>query len=174
MIKKFHPILLLGVLILSISGCRSSTEQYKRLTQAGIAYSDSVENLINFAGNTRIDSTSERIIVTCQQVRVIETCNSSYDSLSEQDASYLDALDLLSQQTRLLKRYFNVLGRLASFGDTTTVQSAKDDAENVGRSLNTLGTVIKANRSVKDRLLGDVTQLFFLTQFRVLLERSYS
>ena len=158
MIQKFHPILLLGVLIVSISGCRSSTEQYKRLTQAGIAYSDSVENLISFAGNTRIDSTSERIIVTCQQV--IETCNSSYDRLSKEDASYLDALDLLSQQTRLLGRYFNVLGRLASFSDTTTVQSAKDDAANIEKSLNTLGTEIKANHRVQEGLLGDITQLF--------------
>lgn len=151
--------MLLGVLIVSISGCRSSTEQYKRLTQAGIAYSDSVENLISFAGDTRIDSTSERILVACQQV--VETCTSSYDNLSEQDASYLDALDLLSQQTYLLRRYFTVLGTLSSFGDTTTVQTAKDDAKKIGNSLNTLGTAIKANPLVKEGLLGDVTQLFF-------------
>ncbi|MEH2336659.1 hypothetical protein [Nostoc sp.] len=167
--QKSHSVLLLGVLIVSISGCRSSTEQYKRLTQAGIAYSDSVENLISFAGDTQINSTSEKILVLCKppvKPLAVETCTSSYDTLSQDDASYLDALDLLSRQTHLLRRYFTVLGTLASFGDTTTVQTAKDDADNIAESLNTLGTEIKANHLVKKGLLGDVTQLLVSNSVR--------
>ena len=159
MVKKFYPVLLVGALIVSISGCKPSTEQYKRLTQAGIAYSNDVEKLIEVAGKTRIDSTSERILVACKQVS--ETCTNSYDSLSKEDASYLNALDLLRQQTRLLGRYFNVLGRLASFGDSPTVKTARDDAENIGKNLNTLGTAISTNPLVQEGLLSNVTQVFF-------------
>lgn len=74
---------------------------------------------------------------------------------------YLDVLDLLHQQTQLLGRYFNVLGRLASFGNSTTVEIARNDAENIGKNLNTLGHTIHANPLVQEGLLGNVTQVFF-------------
>lgn len=132
-------------IVFFLHGC-ASPEQYQRLARAGIAYTVAVGDLIQVAGQTRIDSTSEKLLVVYKPLGS-STDMSEYDSLSKQDLDYLEALELLRQNTSLLGRYFDALNRLAtSVGPTA--EAVRVESTSIGGSLDALGLKIAGNSKV--------------------------
>lgn len=93
-----------------LGGCRD-TEEYQRLAEAGTAYVQSLDTLLKFAGETKIDTTSEQIL---NLDRVSNQSVEDYNKITEQDIKRLEILIRIRRHNRLLARYFALLDQLAS------------------------------------------------------------
>lgn len=110
--RKFS-VLLISLSAL-VSGC-TSTAEYKAFSKAGIDYSNALNELFECSGKVGLDSSSYRILET-KEPGSINT--DTYERIKKVDERRIELLNSTSEQVLLFRRYFVLLGDLASVGDT--------------------------------------------------------
>jgi hypothetical protein len=103
-------VILFTVVAALTTGCRSS-EEYKKLTDAGTKYAEAVNELLTTAGNIRIDLTSEQILRDDKQSN---QSLENYMQRSQSDLKRLQIIEDVRNHNILLKKYFSTLQELAT------------------------------------------------------------
>ncbi|MEH2285516.1 MAG: hypothetical protein V7K90_30090 [Nostoc sp.] len=134
--KNLHQVVIIFALIASITtGCRS-TDEYKKLTNAGSQYTNAVDKLLDTASNIRIDTTSEQLL---RNDRILNQTIEDYQKLTQVDDERLEVLGKLRKHNKLLGDYFRLLNELASSDAPTRAQGeiagVVDNLNNIGKQL---------------------------------------
>lgn len=139
--KKIHQIIIVTVLATVISSCRS-TDDYKRLAEAGTQYAVAVDSLLDTAGNIKLDATSEQLL---KNDRLLNQTPNDYIELSQLDVEKLQILEELRAHNQLLKRYFERLQELAT---SNAPQQAQSEIEGIAGNLNVIGKKLRGSSLV--------------------------
>lgn len=109
--KIFNKTILLVIISATfLGGCRD-TEEYQRLAKAGTAYVQSLDTLLKFAGEIKVDTTSEQLL---NLDRISNQTIENYNKITEQDIRRLEILKRIRRHNSLLAKYFVLLDQLAS------------------------------------------------------------
>lgn len=121
-------ILLLAVL-LSSSCAKARLNYFKQFSQAGVAYSDAVGQLLDDAGTAAIDTDS----MVLDKVRPSLSSNDRSSTIIEHNQLLRDRLTLLGdikRHARLLRSYFKALGTLAESNAPSGIGTAAEGVVN--------------------------------------------
>lgn len=102
--KKYFSktVIIFTVIATLTTGCRSS-EEYKKLTDAGTKYAEAVNELLTTAGDIRIDLTSEQIL---RDDRQSNQSLENYTQRSQSDLKRLQVIEEVRNHNTLLKNTF--------------------------------------------------------------------
>ena len=186
--KTFNPIAL--IIIISaffLGGCRD-TEEYQRLSRAGILYVESLDILLESAGDIKIDTTSEQLLqdnrigngseshyeectkADLERLKILEDLPrhnrllARYEERTKADLERLKILEDLRRHNRLLARYFILLDELAS---SDTPERAQGEIEGIIGNINQIGNKIRQSNFIENResnIVGTVTNLIIRSQ----------
>lgn len=159
--KQIHKtVIFITVLITFISGCRS-TDEYKRLAEAGTKYADAVDSLLDTAGDIRINATSEQLL---KDDRIQNRSVDDYIKFSQLDVERLQILSDLRTHNQLLKRYFERLQELAT---SKAPEQAQSEIGGIIDNLNTVGNKLRGSSLVSNNeLFTGVTGFIISSQIR--------
>jgi hypothetical protein len=157
--SSWHLILLTVSSPLLIFGC-AATEEYQKISQAGSAYINAVDSLLDVSANISIDSTSERLLASDRLAGIDQL---TYDELSAPDLEWLILLGQVRQHNQLLAEYFSLLGDLAT---SDAPERSQTSINNIATNLATAGGSLSSNPSVAANLAGPVTRLIVNSQIR--------
>lgn len=125
---------------LGITSC-SSTAEYKAFSQAGIDYSDSLNELIKCSGTVGLDSSSYQIL---QNDAIVNSSLEGYLGRKKVDERRLELLNQLRDQIYLFKKYFMLIGQLASVGETVP-SAVGAEITNIANGLTDIKTKVLKN-----------------------------
>ena len=136
---KQRLIVILVIVTTLLRGCRS-TEEYQRLSKAGLAYTSGMDKLLTAAETMRVDATSEEVLSSrnYNELKQFETL----------DRQRLETLEQLRKHNQLLSRYFNLLEELAT---SDTPAQAKEEIGLVVRDLNTIGKKLRGSDLIPNK-----------------------
>lgn len=159
--KQIHKaVIFITVLITFLSGCRS-TDEYKRLAEAGTKYADAVDSLLDTAGDIRINATSEQLL---KDDRIQNRSVDDYIKLSQLDVERLQILSDLRTHNQLLKRYFERLQELAT---SKAPEQAQSEIGGILDNLNTVGNKLRGSSLVSNNeVFTGVTGFIISSQIR--------
>lgn len=159
--KQTHKaVIFITVLITFLSGCRS-TDEYKRLAEAGTKYADAVDSLLDTAGDIRINATSEQLL---KDDRIQNRSIDDYIKLSQLDVERLQILSELRTHNQLLKRYFERLQELAT---SKAPEQAQSEIGGIVDNLNTVGNKLRGSSLVSNNeVFKGVTGFIISSQIR--------
>lgn len=159
--KQTHKaVIFITVLITFLSGCRS-TDEYKRLAEAGTKYADAVDGLLDTAGDIRINATSEQLL---KDDRIQNRSVDDYIKLSQLDVERLQILSELRTHNQLLKRYFERLQELAT---SKAPEQAQSEIGGIVDNLNTVGNKLRGSSLVSNNeVFKGVTGFIISSQIR--------
>ena len=159
--KQTHKaVIFITVLITFLSGCRS-TDEYKRLAEAGTKYADAVDSLLDTAGDIRINATSEQLL---KDDRIQNRSVDDYIKLSQLDVERLQLLSELRTHNQLLKRYFERLQELAT---SKAPEQAQSEIGGIIDNLNIVGNKLRGSSLVSNNeLFTGVTGFIISSQIR--------
>lgn len=142
------------------TGCRS-TDEYKKLANAGNKYTDAVNVLLDAASSTRVDTTSEQLL---RNDRILNQTVADYEKLSKLDEERLEVIGKLRQHNKLLGNYFKLLNQLASSGAPTRAQG---EIAGVVENLNKIGKELQGSDLITTPgLFQGITNLVVSSQIR--------
>jgi hypothetical protein len=125
---------------LSITSC-SSTAEYKAFSQAGMNYSDSLNELIKCSGTVGLDASSYQVF---QNDAIVNFSLKGYLERKKADERRLELLNQSRDQISLFKRYFVLIGELASVGDTVPL-AVGTEITNIANGLTDIKTKVLRN-----------------------------
>lgn len=137
--KKNHLPVIIAVAIATtfLSACRS-TDEYKKLAQAGTNYSNALNQLLDLAVATRINESSEELLL---QDRENNQTSRDYNDFSDSDSNRIDLINRLKKHNSLLSKYFKLLQDLAGSDAPERTQTAIggviDNLNRIGQTLRT-------------------------------------
>jgi hypothetical protein len=143
--RNFHKtVALVAVIATLASGCRS-TEEYKRLADAGNKYTHAVNELLTTAGNIRLEASSEQIL---KDDRLSNQSIDDYTQLSKLDDERLKILNDIRRHNLLLQAYFSKLHELAN---SNAPDEAKAEIEGISNNLNTIGQELRGSNLITNQ-----------------------
>lgn len=119
--KIYFPVIVaVAMMTTFLGGCRS-TDEYKKLAQAGTNYSNALNQLLDIAVETRINESSEELLL---QDRDINRTFDNYKKFSDSDSNLIELVNRLKKHNRLLSKYFYLLEDLAGSNAPERTQTA--------------------------------------------------
>lgn len=188
------------VLFLAVGGC-ASTAPYLRFAQAGTAYTEALDDLLQYAGVLSVDYTSyqlladhENTIAKIQRARgrlrlapaneqeriQREIADYSEDSIrafqvaTKDNTDRLDLLAHLRTHTHQLARYFQLL---AETSNPDGSKDLRDQLENAVDKAVTFGKAIRLNKLFSEtdkKAVSGLTEIFVGQFVSTLLKREFS
>lgn len=160
--KKIFNRIILSVIISAtfLGGCRD-TEEYQRLSKAGTLYVESLDTLLKFAGDIKIDTTSEQLL---QDDRILNRNQDYYEKRTNADIERLKILEDLRRHNRLLARYFVLLDELAS---SDAPERAQQEIGGIVGNINKIGNKLRESDLIEDRetsIIGAIGNLIISSQ----------
>jgi hypothetical protein len=154
--KNLHKRLLLVVIIATFSsGCRS-TEEYKKLAEAGNNFAEATNNLLDSAGNIAINTTSERVLSDRRISGEFKPNDEAsqkfverYIELSKLDKERLELIKELRKHNQFLQNYFTKLIELA---DSKSPDRTKKAVESIANKLQESGAKLVKSPIIIDKL----------------------
>jgi molybdopterin converting factor small subunit len=143
-IRQQVAVAILLVITASTSGCRS-LDEYKKLSQAGTAYADALDTLLDFTVETQIKESSEALLAFD---RDIPQTRKFYGEVAQQEVKILDSISRLKEHNHLLVRYFGLLQDLAG---SDAPDRASTEVGKVAANLNKLGAELRSDALLSDR-----------------------
>lgn len=169
MITKFKKtFLLVAILATFTSGCKS-TDDYKKFADAGNAFANANNILLDTAKDVAINTTSERVLSDriSQGLKpsdeVTKKFVERYNSLSKLDKDRLELIQELRRHNNFLQAYFNKLLELANSKSPERTQTA---AENIASQLQNSGAKLINLGPVKLDKLPSVTKIVLDARIR--------
>lgn len=159
--RNFRKTVAIAAVIATLaSGCRS-TDEYKKLADAGNKYTHAVNELLTAAGNIKLEATSEQIlrddIDSNQSAR-------DYNERSDLDKERLKILNDLRSHNLLLRDYFSKLYELAN---ADAPDEAKAEIEGIANNLNTMGQKLRGSNLInKPSVFSPIASLVVTSQIR--------
>jgi hypothetical protein len=148
--------------VLFLSSCRS-TDDYKRLAEAGTNYANALDTLLVTAGDIRLDATSEQLLKD-DRSQSAGISAEDYIRLSEQDVKRLEILRDLRTHNYLLKRYFQRLQELAT---SNAPQQAQEEIGGIVNNLNDIGAKLRLTGGIGNAdVFKGVTGFIISSQIR--------
>lgn len=143
-----------------LGGCRS-TDEYKKLAQAGTSYSNALNQLLDLAVETRINESSEELLL---QDRDINRTADDYIKFSESDANRIELVNRLKKHNRLLSKYFQLLQDLAGSNAPERTETA---IGGVIDNLNTIGQTLRTSNLIENKeVFQGIGKLIVSSQIR--------
>lgn len=133
-----QTVAVFAVIATLTTGCRS-TDEYKKLANAGSGYANAVDKLLDAAGDIRIDTTSEQLL---RNDRIINLTVDDYKKLADRDQERLEVIRKLRKHNKLLSVYFQLLNELAGSDAPTRSQG---EITGVVANLNTIGKELQGS-----------------------------
>lgn len=160
--KKIFNRIIFSVIISAafLGGCRS-TEEYQRLSRAGTLYVQSLDTLLKYAGDIKIDTTSEQLL---QDDRILNRNQDYYKERTNADIERLKILEDLRRHNRLLARYFVLLDELAS---SDAPERAQQEIGGIVGNINKIGNKLRKSNLIEDRetsIIGAIGKLIISSQ----------
>ncbi|MEH2015093.1 hypothetical protein [Nostoc sp.] len=159
---KIHFPVIIAVVMLTtfLGGCRS-TDEYKKLAQAGTSYSNALNQLLDLAVETRINESSEELLL---QDRDINRTADDYIKFSESDANRIELVNRLKKHNRLLSKYFQLLQDLAGSNAPERTETA---IGGVIDNLNTIGQTLRTSNLIENKeVFQGIGKLIVSSQIR--------
>ncbi|WP_373525643.1 hypothetical protein [Nostoc sp.] len=139
--KIYFPVIVaVAMMTTFLGGCRS-TDEYKKLAQAGTNYSNALNQLLDIAVESRINESSEELLL---QDRDINRTFDNYKKLSGSDSNLIELVNRLKKHNRLLSKYFHLLEDLAGSNAPERTQTA---IGGVIGNLNIVGQTLRINNN---------------------------
>ncbi|BAY43049.1 hypothetical protein SAMD00079811_06270 [Scytonema sp. HK-05] len=159
--KNIHKTVAVFAVIAALtSGCRSS-EEYKKLTQAGNQYAHAVNELLTAASEIRIEATSEKLL---QDDRILNQNENDYRTISKDDEEKLTIINDIRSHNQLLQNYFSKLQDLAT---SDAPDKAKTEIDGIAGNLNSVSKKLQGSDLITNKsLLQGVTNLVINSQIR--------
>ncbi|KAF3884301.1 MULTISPECIES: hypothetical protein [Nostocales] len=147
--KKYFSktVIIFTVIATLTTGCRSS-EEYKKLTDAGTKYAEAVNELLTTAGDIRIDLTSEQIL---RDDRQSNQSLENYTQRSQSDLKRLQVIEEVRNHNTLLKKYFSTLQELAT---SDAPASAQSEIASITQNLNKSSQILQNSDLFSSRNQG--------------------
>ncbi|MDZ8105697.1 MAG: hypothetical protein RM338_08745 [Nostoc sp. DedQUE12a] len=144
--KKVHFPVIIAIAIATtcLSACRS-TDEYKKLAQAGNNYYNALNQLLDLAVETRIDESSEELLL---QDRENNQTSDDYNDFSDSDRNRIDLINRLKKHNSLLSKYFKLLQDLAGSDAPDRTQTA---IGGVVDNLNTIGKTLRTSNLIENK-----------------------
>lgn len=144
--KKVHFPVIIAIAIATtcLSACRS-TDEYKKLAQAGTNYYNALNQLLDLAVETRIDESSEELLL---QDRENNQTSDDYNDFSDSDRNRIDLINRLKKHNSLLSKYFKLLQDLAGSDAPDRTQTA---IGGVVDNLNTIGKTLRTSNLIENK-----------------------
>lgn len=144
--KKVHFPVIIAIAIATtcLSACRS-TDEYKKLAQAGTNYYNALNQLLDLAVETRIDESSEELLL---QDRENNQTSDDYNDFSDSDRNRIDLINRLKKHNSLLSKYFKLLQDLAGSDAPERTQTA---IGGVVDNLNTIGKTLRTSNLIENK-----------------------
>jgi len=144
--KKVHFPVIIAIAIATtcLSACRS-TDEYKKLAQAGTNYYNALNQLLDLAVETRIDESSEELLL---QDRENNQTSDDYNDFSDSDRNRIDLINRLKKHNSLLSKYFKLLQDLAGYDAPDRTQTA---IGGVVDNLNTIGKTLRTSNLIENK-----------------------
>lgn len=143
-----------------LGGCRS-TDEYKKLAQAGTNYSNALNQLLDIAVETRINESSEELLL---QDRTINRTFDNYKKFSDSDSNLINLVNLLKKHNSLLSKYFQMLQDLAGSNAPERTQTAIGGVIN---NLNTVGQTLRTSNLIENKeVFQGIGKLIVSSQIR--------
>jgi bifunctional DNA-binding transcriptional regulator/antitoxin component of YhaV-PrlF toxin-antitoxin module len=142
------------------TGCRS-TDEYKKLANAGSQYTNAIDKLLDAASNIRIDTTSEQLL---RNDRILNLTIEDYKKVTQSDEDRLVVTEKLRKHNKLLGNYFRLLNELASSDAPTRAQG---EIAGVVDNLNKIGKELQGSDLITNPgLFQGITNLVVSSQIR--------
>ncbi|GAA6623910.1 hypothetical protein [Scytonema sp. NUACC26] len=147
--KKYlsKTVIVFTVVATLTTGCRSS-EDYKKLTDAGTKYAEAVNELLTTAGDIRIDLTSEQIL---RDDRQSNQSLENYMQRSQSDLKRLQVIEDVRNHNILLRKYFSTLQELAT---SNAPNDAQLEIASIATNLNNIGQRLENSEVLSSRNEG--------------------
>lgn len=144
--KKVHFPVIIAIAIATtcLSACRS-TDEYKKLAEAGTNYYNALNQLLDLAVETRIDESSEELLL---QDRENNQTSDDYNDFSDSDRNRIDLINRLKKHNSLLSKYFKLLQDLAGSDAPDRTQTA---IGGVVDNLNTIGKTLRTSNLIENK-----------------------
>lgn len=153
-------IVMVAILSTFSSGCRS-TDEYKKLAEAGTNYYKALNQLLDLAVETRINASSEELLA---QDRAMNQLLDRYKQFSDSDADRINLVERLKKHNTLLSKYFELLQELAQSDAPDRAQTA---IGGVIDNLNTIGQILRQSDLVKNKEgFQGITKLIVTSKIR--------
>ncbi|QLE41337.1 hypothetical protein FD723_13410 [Nostoc sp. C052] len=159
--KKFCKVVAMFVVTATLAtGCRS-TEEYKKIAEAGNKYAEAVDQLLIAAGDIRIEASSEKFL---RNDRVTNLNVADYNKVSQVDDRRIEILGKIRKHNHLLQAYFAKLFELA---DSQAPQQASTEIEGITSNLNKIGKELQGSDLITDpSVFAGVTNVIVGSQLR--------
>jgi hypothetical protein len=160
--KKMLPktVVAFAVIAMLTTGCRS-TNEYKKLANAGNEYANAVNKLLDAASDIRIDATSEQLLRNDQ---ILNQTIEDYQKLAQPDEERLEVIRKLRKHNNLLKDYFRLLNELAT---SNAPARAQGEIAGVVENLNKVGKELQGGNLINQSgLFQGVTNIVVSSQIR--------
>jgi len=159
--KIYFPVIVaVAMMTTFLGGCRS-TDEYKKLAQAGTNYSNALNQLLDIAVETRINESSEELLL---QDRTINRTFDNYKKFSDSDSNLINLVNLLKKHNSLLSKYFQMLQDLAGSNAPERTQTAIGGVIN---NLNTVGQTLRTSNLIENKeVFQGIGKLIVSSQIR--------
>lgn len=155
-----QTVTLFAVIAALISGCRS-TNDYKKLTEAGNKYAHAVNQLLTTAGDIRIEATSEQLL---RDDKISNQSAVEYTNLSQLDDERLEIINDLRTHNLLLQSYFFKLQELTN---SHASAQAKTEIEGIVTNLNKVSQKLRLSNLITNKsLFQGITNFVVDSQIR--------
>lgn len=155
-----QSVVAFAVIAALTTGCRS-TDEYKKLANAGNKYTDAVNTLLDAVRDTRIDTTSEQLL---RNDRILNQTVADYEKLSQLDEERLEVIGKLRKHNKLLGDYFRLINELAS---SNAPGRAQGEIVGVVENLNKIGTELQSSNLITTPgLFQGITNLVVSSKIR--------
>ncbi len=166
MIKKYcKTIAVVAVIAALTSGCRSSDE-YRKLTEAGNKYAQAVNSLLITAADIHLESSSEQIL---KDDRLTNQTIQEYQKYSQLDEERLHIINDLRLHNQLLQAYFSKLEDLAN---SDAPHQSATEIEGIVSNLNSVGQKLHQSDLITHKgVFPRITRLVVDSQIRGALKQ---
>jgi bifunctional DNA-binding transcriptional regulator/antitoxin component of YhaV-PrlF toxin-antitoxin module len=155
-----QTVVAFAVIAALTTGCRS-TDEYKKLANAGSQYTNAIDKLLDAASNIRIDTTSEQLL---RNDRILNLTIEDYKKVTQSDEDRLVVTEKLRKHNKLLGNYFRLLNELASSDAPTRAQG---EIAGVVDNLNKIGKELQGSDLITNPgLFQGITNLVVSSQIR--------
>ena len=146
---KIHFPVIIAVVMLTtfLGGCRS-TDEYKKLAEAGTNYSNALDELLDLAVETQINESSEELLLLDRTSNQTLNISNIYSNFSDSDSELIDLVNRLKKHNTLLSKYFQLLQDLAGSNAPERTQTAIGGVIN---NLNTVGKTLRTSNLIENK-----------------------
>lgn len=143
-----------SLLIITVSSCGATIDEYKQFAAAGKEYAAAVDSLLASSANSFLDSSSEYLLSADEQNASKD--NERYKASRDTLEAYLKLIVLARRHTTLLYKYFRSMNDLAT---SDAPQKAQETSTRIFNELSETGQQIASMPSIASSSVEPITQI---------------